>query len=64
MILYSSGNKRTSKEFAITKSTGRVLHMAQKAAPNKKTVSEDPRYVQALQSYEAGLRAMQEHKFE
>jgi len=38
--------------------------MAQKAAPNKKTVSEDPRYVQALQSYEAGLRAMQEHKFE
>jgi tetratricopeptide (TPR) repeat protein len=38
--------------------------MAQKAAPNKKTVTEDPRYVQALQSYEAGLRAMQEHKFE
>jgi len=30
----------------------------------KKTVTEDPRYVQALQSYEAGLRAMQEHKFE
>jgi len=38
--------------------------MAQKAAPNKKKVTEDPRYVQALQSYEAGLRAMQEHKFE
>ena len=38
--------------------------MAQKAAPNKKTVSEDPRYAQALQSYEAGLRAMQEHKFD
>ncbi|HXJ86467.1 MAG TPA: tetratricopeptide repeat protein [Candidatus Binatia bacterium] len=38
--------------------------MAQKAAPNKKTVAEDPRYVQALQSYEAGLRAMQEHKFD
>ena len=38
--------------------------MAQKAAPNKKTVTEDPRYVQALQSYEAGLRAMQEHKFD
>jgi tetratricopeptide (TPR) repeat protein len=38
--------------------------MAQKASPNKKTVSEDPRYVQALQSYESGLRAMQEHKFE
>ena len=38
--------------------------MAQKAAPNKKTITEDPRYVQALQSYELGLRAMQEHKFD
>jgi tetratricopeptide (TPR) repeat protein len=38
--------------------------MAQKASPNKKTISEDPRYVQALQNYEAGLRAMQEHKFD
>jgi len=38
--------------------------MAQKAAPNKKTVTEDPRYVHAPQSYETGLRAMQEHKFE
>ena len=38
--------------------------MAQKPSQNKKTISEDPRYVQALQSYEAGLRAMQEHKFD
>jgi tetratricopeptide (TPR) repeat protein len=52
-----------SKEFPITKSTGRVLHMAQKPTA-KKTVAEDPRYTQALQSYEAGLRAMQEHKFD
>jgi len=37
--------------------------MAQKATP-KKTVTEDPRYTQALQSYESGLRAMQEHKFD
>ncbi|HKU26541.1 MAG TPA: tetratricopeptide repeat protein [Candidatus Sulfotelmatobacter sp.] len=37
--------------------------MAQKTAA-KKTVTEDPRYTQALQSYEAGLRAMQEHKFD
>jgi tetratricopeptide (TPR) repeat protein len=37
--------------------------MAQKP-PAKKTVAEDPRYTQALQSYEAGLRAMQEHKFD
>jgi len=52
-----------SKEFPITKSTGRVLHMAQKPTA-KKTVAEDPRYAQALQSYESGLRAMQEHKFD
>ena len=32
--------------------------------PRKRPVAEDPRYTQALQSYEAGLRAMQEHKFD
>ena len=37
--------------------------MAQKPTV-KKPVAEDPRYTQALQSYEAGLRAMQEHKFD
>ena len=37
--------------------------MAQKPTA-KKTVAEDPRYTQALQGYEAGLRAMQEHKFD
>jgi tetratricopeptide (TPR) repeat protein len=37
--------------------------MAQKTAA-KKPINEDPRYTQALQSYEAGLRAMQEHKFD
>ena len=37
--------------------------MAQKSTP-KKPATEDPRYTQALQSYEAGLRAMQEHKFD
>jgi tetratricopeptide (TPR) repeat protein len=37
--------------------------MAQKPT-TKKTMPEDPRYAQALQSYEAGLRAMQEHKFD
>ena len=30
----------------------------------KKTAPEDPRFAQAVQNYEAGLRAMQEHKFE
>ncbi len=37
--------------------------MAQKPTA-KKSMAEDPRYTQALQSYEAGLRAMQEHKFD
>jgi tetratricopeptide (TPR) repeat protein len=38
--------------------------MAQKSNPKKSSVAEDPRVVQALQNYEAGLRALQEHKFE
>jgi tetratricopeptide (TPR) repeat protein len=37
--------------------------MAQKATP-KKTDNDDPRFAQAVQNYEAGLRAMQEHKFD
>jgi tetratricopeptide (TPR) repeat protein len=37
--------------------------MAQKPTA-KKTVAEDPRYTAALQSYETGLRAMQERKFD
>jgi tetratricopeptide (TPR) repeat protein len=37
--------------------------MAQKTTP-KKSVGDDPRFAQAVQNYEAGLRAMQEHKFD
>jgi tetratricopeptide (TPR) repeat protein len=37
--------------------------MALKLTP-KKQVTEDPRHTQAVQSYELGLRALQEHKFE
>jgi len=37
--------------------------MAQKT-PAKKSVGDDPRFAQAVQNYEAGLRALQEHKFE
>jgi tetratricopeptide (TPR) repeat protein len=37
--------------------------MALKVAP-KKQATEDPRHTQAVQSYESGLRALQEHKFE
>jgi len=31
---------------------------------SKKQVTEDPRHTQAVQNYESGLRALQEHKFE
>jgi tetratricopeptide (TPR) repeat protein len=37
--------------------------MALKVAP-KRQPAEDPRHIQAVQSYESGLRALQEHKFE
>jgi tetratricopeptide (TPR) repeat protein len=38
--------------------------MAQKANPKKTSIADDPRASQALQNYEAGLRALQEHKFD
>ena len=37
--------------------------MPQKSTPVK-SPTDDPRFAQAVQNYEAGLRAMQEHKFE
>src|SRR5207245_5610762 len=37
--------------------------MAQKASA-KKSLGDDPRFTQAVQNYEAGLRALQEHKFD
>jgi outer membrane protein assembly factor BamD (BamD/ComL family) len=47
----------------LTKTSGRVLQMTQKTTP-KKSVADEPRFAQAVQNYEAGLRAMQEHKFD
>jgi outer membrane protein assembly factor BamD (BamD/ComL family) len=37
--------------------------MAQKTTP-RQSRTEDPSFAQAVQNYEAGLRAMQEHKFD
>src|ERR1700678_264464 len=37
--------------------------MAQKTAPKKASIADDPHASQALQNYEAGLRALQERKF-
>ncbi|HKW17249.1 MAG TPA: hypothetical protein VJO35_07070 [Terriglobales bacterium] len=38
--------------------------MAQKSTTAKHTLVADPQLAQLLQSYEAGLRAMQEHKYD
>src|SRR6266481_9005600 len=43
--------------------SGKILQMAQKPA-NKHALAGDPQMTQLLQSYEGGLRAMQEHKYD
>lgn len=45
------------------KKDGRVLQMKPKPAP-KPSFKDDPRYAHAVDNYQAGLRALQEHKFE
>ena len=47
----------------VTKQSGRVSKAAASAKP-KPSLADDPRYAQAVQNYEAGLKAMQEHKFD
>jgi tetratricopeptide (TPR) repeat protein len=51
------------KKGLFTKNSGRVLQMVPKTTP-KKSAGEDPVYAQAVQNYEAGLRSIQEHKYE
>jgi len=43
--------------------SGKILQMAQKPTA-KHTLVSDPQLAQLLQSYEGGLRAMQEHKYD
>src|SRR6266550_676292 len=43
--------------------SGKILQMAQKPTA-KHTLVNDPQLAQLLQSYEGGLRAMQEHKYD
>jgi tetratricopeptide (TPR) repeat protein len=43
--------------------SGKLLQMAQKPV-NKHALAGDPQMTQLLQAYEAGLRAMQEHKYD
>jgi tetratricopeptide (TPR) repeat protein len=54
---------KSIKKGILTPRTGRILQMAQKSTP-RPSRTEDPAFAQAVQNYEAGLRAMQEHKFD
>lgn len=51
------------KTHGVTHRNGRVLQMKGQPQP-KRSLADDPQYAQAVQNHEAGLRAMQEHKFE
>jgi tetratricopeptide (TPR) repeat protein len=58
----SSGSKSKIQQ-PVGRQSGQVLHM-QKAPAPKSPPPPDPKFTQAVQSYEAGLKAMQEHKFD
>src|SRR5581483_10089306 len=60
-VKFSSSKSKKTQQVGSDK--GRVLHMAQSVQP-KRPLTEDPRFPQAVQNYEAGLRAMQERKFD
>jgi tetratricopeptide (TPR) repeat protein len=47
----------------VNKPTGKMLEM-KKAAKPKTPPNQDPQFIQAVQNYEAGLRFMQERKFD
>jgi len=57
------GNSNSQKTKGVAGSPGRVLHMNHAPQP-KRPLSDDPHFAQVVQSYEAGLRALQERKFE
>jgi len=58
-----SSTSKSKTEKTITGSPGHVLQM-QKTSTSKAPPPPDPKYTQAVQNYESGLKAVQEHKFE
>ena len=56
----ASSDKKTK---ATKGQTGRVLEMAPRSQPTS-AVKDDPRFAQAVENYEAALKALQERKFE
>jgi tetratricopeptide (TPR) repeat protein len=57
----SSAKQKKAKGKAASK---RRKSAAPPPPPRRPSLAEDPRFAQAVQNYEAGLKAMQEHKFE
>ena len=57
----SSAKSKKTKGKTRSKRGAAIAAPAPQRQPN---FSEDPRFAQAVQNYEAGLKAMQEHKFE
>lgn len=53
----------SKKKKAVKSSRARVLKMAPRPQP-KPPLNKDPRFAQAVENYEAALKAIQEHKFE
>jgi tetratricopeptide (TPR) repeat protein len=60
-VKHSSAKPNKKKTFRRTKTMTAKKSSAPQPAPSFK---QDPGYAQAVQNYEAGLKAMQEHKFE
>ena len=58
----NSGSK-SKIEKTVGRQSGHVFQM-QKSSSSKAPPPPDPKYTQAVQNYESGLKAMQEHKFE
>ena len=60
-VKHSAANLKKNK--VETGKSGRVVRM-NLPAQAKESPMADPRYAQAVENYQAGLKAMQEHKFE
>ena len=58
----SSGPKSKTEKI-VGRQSGHVFQM-QKSSPSKTPPPPDPKYTQAVQNYESGLKAMQERKFD
>src|SRR5947209_15171604 len=60
-VKQSSSKSKTNN---VVSSARRKRFGAALAAPKQLSVRDDPRFAQAVQNYEAGLKAFQAHKFD